>query len=131
MLSRSERGFTLIEVCIAIVILTVAILGLAASTGRLLGPTTDAEFDFLALQAVEDRLSEMRLDPRYADLDSLYEGTEASLPGLPGLTRTTTVTQTRTQLSSGRWLDYKTIVVTVSGGQLARPVSRTLVMGAP
>jgi prepilin-type N-terminal cleavage/methylation domain-containing protein len=131
MLSEKRAGFTLIEICIAIVILSAAVLGIAASTARLLGPTNDAEVDFVALQSVEDRLSEISLDPRYTLLDSIYGGTETDLPGLPGASRETDVTRTRTAQPSGAYLDYQTIVVTVSGGRLADPVSRKLIMGAP
>jgi prepilin-type N-terminal cleavage/methylation domain-containing protein len=131
MLTRRQDGFTLIEVCIAIVILTVAILGLGSSTARMLSPVGNAELEFAALQAVEDRLSEMRLDPRYGLLDSIYGGTETGLPALTGMSRATTVTRTQNVLANGNTLDFQTIVVTVAGGNLPEPVSRTLIMGAP
>jgi Tfp pilus assembly protein PilV len=123
---NADGGFTLIEICIAIVILTAAILGLGASTSRMLTPTGNAELEFVALAAVEDRLAEIKLDPRYGVLDSLYETTQTNLPGLTGVSRVTSIT--RTQGAQG---DFQTIVVTVSGGRLPAPVSRTLIMGAP
>lgn len=128
---KDEEGFTLIEVCIAIVILTAAVLGLAASSGQMLSPVNDAESEFVALQHVEDRLSEIRLDPRYGVLDSLYVATETTLTGLPGAQRQTAVTRTRVQQSSGKFIDYWTVVVTVSGGRLREPVLRKLVVAAP
>ncbi|MEQ1856333.1 MAG: type II secretion system protein [Longimicrobiales bacterium] len=131
MLNKNESGFTLVEICIAIVILSAAILGLGSSTSRLLQPTNDAELEFVALSAVDDRLSAIRLDPRYgAVLDSVYDMTEANNP-LTGMSRVTTITRTQTAMSGGKVLDFQTIVVTVSGGRLATPVSRTLIMGAP
>jgi prepilin-type N-terminal cleavage/methylation domain-containing protein len=130
MLTQRRDGFTLVEICIAIVILTVGILGLGASTSRLLNPMNQAELEFLALEAVEDRLSVMRLDPRYGLLDSIYGGTETNLPGLTGLSRVTTLTRTQTNMPAGGVLDFKTIVVTVSGGRLATPVSRKLIVAS-
>lgn len=130
-LNQKGAGFTLVEIVIALVILTVGVLGLAASTGRLLEPTGDAEVEFVALAAVEDRIAEMSLDPRYSLLDSIYGGSETGLTGLTGMTRTTTVTRTQTTLSGGGVLDYQTIHVAVSGGRLKATVSRSLVMGAP
>ncbi len=124
-------GFTLIEITIAILILTVAVLGIASSAGRLIAPALSAEADFQALQAVEDRLSRIRMEPRYAKLDSLFAGTQTNLPGLTGYTRTTAVTRTRTTLTGGKVLDYTTLVVTVTGPRLKAPLSRKLVVAAP
>jgi Tfp pilus assembly protein PilV len=131
MLGGQRDGFTLVEICIAIVILTVAILGIAASTARMLSPTGDAELEFIALQSVEDRLAEISLDPRYGVLDSLYDATETGMPGLTGVSRVTTVTRTQTALGGGEVLDFTTVLVTASGGRLPATVSRTLIMGAP
>ena len=47
MLTRDQEGFTLVEIVIAILILTVAILGLASSTSQMLQPTGDAEIEFI------------------------------------------------------------------------------------
>ena len=44
--------------------------------------------------------------------------------------RQTALTRTRTQQSNGQWLDYWTVVVTVSGGDLENAVSRKLIVAA-
>ena len=54
---KSQRGFTLLELMISLVILTVAILGIAASAGRLSSAAGDAELNALAVQAAEDRMN--------------------------------------------------------------------------
>lgn len=131
MLSGDRNGFTLTEISVAIVILTVAVLGLAASSGSMLSPVNDAESDFLAQQLVDDRLAEVRVDPRYASLDALYGGTESELVGLPGAERVTSLARTRTPRPGGRFVDYWTVIVTVSGGPLRQPVFRKLVVAAP
>lgn len=131
MLNRTDEGFTLIEITIAIVILTTAVLGIAASTGRMIQPAAEAELEFKALQAVEDRLALVGMDPRYPILDSLYEATETGLPGLDSLTRVTEVTRLRQTLAGGGTWDRTEIMVTVSGGDLSSAVSRTLYLGAP
>lgn len=130
MLNDHRAGFTLVEIVIAILILTVAVLGLASSTSSMLAPTADAEIEFIALQSVEDRLALIGLDPRYAVLDSLYAGTDSVL-GVPGAARTTAFTRTQTSGSGSKVIDYWTVVVTASGGRLANAVSRKLVIGAP
>lgn len=131
MLTRAQEGFTLIEITIAIMILTVAVLGIAASTGRMVQPAAEAELEFQALQAAEDRLTLVSLDPRYPMLDSLYSATETALPGLDGLKRTTEVSRARQTMEDGRVWDRTRVVVTLQGGALRAPVARTLVLGAP
>lgn len=131
MLTADQKGFTLIEIMISIVILTVAILGLGASTSQMMTPVGEAEDEFLAMQAAEDRLAEISLDPRFGLLDSLYAGADSGLVGLPGFTRTTALTRTTTAGTSGKFIDYWTVTVAVSGGRLTNSVSRKLVIGAP
>jgi len=131
MLKQNQAGFTLIEITIAILILTGAVLGIAASTGRLIAEAGETQMEFIALQSVEDRLSQVRLELRYALLDSIFTAEESNLPGLPGLTRSTKVTRTRETVQGGKILDYTTIVVTVSGGRLQNDIYRKLVLGAP
>lgn len=126
-----QGGFTLIEITIAILILTVAVLGIAQSAGQMITPAISAELEFQALSAVEDRLAFIRLEPRYGVLDSLFAGTESSIAGNDELTRVTAVTRTRQDLGGGKTLDYTTIVVTVNGARLSAPISRKLVMAAP
>jgi len=130
MLTRAARGgFTLVEVIVAMTILSVAVLGLASSATRLTTSSASAELRALALEAAEDRLARVRLDPRYGGLDTLYAGVEVDLLGIDGMTRTTAVDHV--QQSSPHPLDYKRITVTVSGPMLAPPISRLLVIAAP
>lgn len=131
MLTSNRKGFTLVEIMISIVILSVAILGLGASTSRMMTPVGEAEAEFLAMQAAEDRLAEISLDPRYGLLDSLYAGADSGLVGLPGYTRTTALTRTQDAGTAGKVIDYWTVTVVVNGGRLTNNVSRKLVIGAP
>lgn len=127
---KDREGFTLIETIFALVILSVGILGMTSMTGRLLTTAASAEERALALQAIEDRISLIAIDPRYAELDSLYEQSEAAVAGLPGYTRTTVITRTTTTVSGGGIIDLTSITVTVEGRFLDSPLSRTLKVGA-
>ncbi len=131
MLNRSNQGFTLIEIMVAIVMLSVALLAISASSSKMLEPVNHSEADFVALQHVQDRLSEIRLDPRYGVLDTLYTATDTGLVGLPGAARRTTFARTRTLQPSGKYVDYWTVLVEVTGGRVSAPVSRSLVLAAP
>lgn len=131
MLTTEQNGFTLIEIMISVVILSVAILGLGASTSQMMTPVGEAEIEFLAMQAAEDRLAEISLDPRYGILDSLYAGADTAVLGLPGHTRTTGLTRTQAAGTGGKVVDYWTVTVAVTGGRLTNSISRKLVIGAP
>lgn len=128
---QREGGFTLVEVTIALVILAVAVLGMAASAGVLGRYSAEAEVRALAMQAVQDRISLVKVDPRYAELEDLYGGEENDLPGLDGYTRKTTVTRINQTTTGGGTIDYKVISVVVSGGDLSAPLSRRFTVGAP
>lgn len=126
--SRKE-GFTLVEVVVALVILSTAVLGLASSASRLATTSAAAELRALAMEAVEDRIARVRLDPRYGGLDTLYAGVETDLFGITGVTRTTAVVHVHQ--GPPQPLDYKRISVTVTGPMLTPPVSRQIIIGAP
>lgn len=126
-----KQGFTIIEMIVAILILTTAILGMGASAGFMMQAASSAGVKSEALQAVEGRISQIVMDPRYEVLDSLYGGTETDLPGLIGYDLVTKITQTRTQGQSGRYTDYKEVMVTVSGPGIVDGISRTMIVGAP
>ncbi len=121
----------MIEMIMATLILTSAIVGLGASAGYMIQSASVAGVKSEALQAVEGRISQIVMDPRYSALDSLYGGTETDLPGLEGHARVTAITHTRTQSQSGGWVDYKTVMVSVSGPGLPGGLSRTMTVGAP
>ncbi len=126
---RSDAGFTMVEVVIALVILATAVLGLAASASRLATSAATAELQALALEGVEDRLARVRLDPRYGGLDTLYAGVDVDLFGVEGLTRTTTVVHVQQSMPVA--LDYKRVSVSVTGPLITPPVSRQIIVAAP
>ena len=126
-----KHGFTLIEMMVAISILSTAILGMGASAGYMLQAASEAGAKAEALQAVEGRISQIVMDPRYAALDSLYGGTETDLPGLEGHVRVTAITHTRTQSQSGGYAYYKKVMFSLSGPGLSAALSRTRIVGSP
>lgn len=125
---RAARGFTLIEVMMALVILMVVLLGFAVSSTRLLHTVTMSDRQESAIQLASSRLELVQLEPNYAALDSLFVRTETNFPTLPGVTRTTTITRFG---GPGQPIDYKRITVTVAGPGLLAPVVRTTTVAAP
>ena len=79
-----------------------------------------------ATQLVNDRLDQIRVDPNYITLDSVYATTESSFPTLPGFTRVTTIIRTTSSNN-----DFKRITVSVTGPGLSAAVARTVTVAAP
>jgi prepilin-type N-terminal cleavage/methylation domain-containing protein len=125
---RHAKGFTLVEVMIALVILMIVLLGFAVSSGRMLHTVTTSDLQETAIQLARSRLEMVQLQPNYAALDSMYVQTETNFPTLPGFTRATTITRFG---GAGQPIDYKRITVTVSGPGLLAPVVRTTTVAAP
>lgn len=124
----SRGGFTMVEMIIAILILTVAILALAGSATRLGRVSADTEVRALALQVVEDRIALIRLQPLYTKLDSIYGETGTSIPGMDGFTRRTSITRVEQEGEGDRMIDFTRVTVTVDGPILSTPISRTVVV---
>ena len=125
---RRRAGFTLVEVMLALVILSVVVLGVGATTARFLQVVTTSERSSAALQLVNDRLELVRLHPDYSTLDSTFAGEEAGFPSLPDLRRVTQVVRFG---GTGQATDFKRVTVTVSGPGLLAPVARTVTVAAP
>jgi prepilin-type N-terminal cleavage/methylation domain-containing protein len=71
-LSNDEKGFTMVEMIVSVLLLAVAILALSTTTAGLVRVSVDAQGKALALQACEDRIAQVKLHPIYTQLDSLY-----------------------------------------------------------
>lgn len=128
--AADRRGFTLVEIVVALLLLSVAILGVGASTGTLVRYSAGAEVESLAQQAAEDRLAKTLLEPGYASLDD-YVLAESEIPGLAGFSRETRVEHVRIAGAGGRMVDYRRITVIVSGPLLSHPVRRVATVAAP
>lgn len=125
-----RSGFTIVEILLALLLMTFMVMGFQAATGEIIHYSAQSDRNSVASQLVEDRLELVRVDPLYEGLASRYAGTESSLPGHSGLVRTTTVTRTADTLATGI-RDYTKITVSVSGTGLSRDVARTVVVAAP
>jgi prepilin-type N-terminal cleavage/methylation domain-containing protein len=122
----NRDGFTLVEVIFSVVILAVALLGLGASAGSLIGTSEQATLSARALNAVEERLSRVRMHPMYAELDSLFSESGAAIPELPGFTRDTDITRIRMDGEGEKVIDFTRVSVSVEGPGLSKVVSRTM-----
>jgi prepilin-type N-terminal cleavage/methylation domain-containing protein len=125
---KTNRGFTLIEVMVALVILVGVILAGFSTTAHFAHTVTIADIEWSAINLAEDRITEVRMSPDYESLDTLFTETESGFPSLDGFVRTTVVSQVG---GPGQNEDHKKITVTVTAPALADPVTRTLTVAAP
>ncbi len=125
---RTERGFTLIEIMIALVILTVVILGMATAAAQVVHVVTVSDRNTAAIQLADSRVEEIQMDPDYNGLDTAYAGTETDFPSLPGYVRATEIVHVG---GLGQVTDHRKITVTVTGPGLTQPIKRTVTVAAP
>lgn len=126
-MNDDRAGFTLIEVMIALVILSVVLLGLAGTVGALSVQVARTTSSTEAIQLAESRITHVELNPRYDSLETWYEGEETDVEGT-GYDRDTQIVRWG---GPGESMDHKVITVTVDGRGLVTPVSRTTVVAAP
>lgn len=126
---NDRKGFTLIEVLIAMVLLSLLALGTqAAITTQMVGEVGSVDSQAVANQLIKDRIDEIRMDPRYTRYEENYDGDEEDeFDGLPGVTRATRIIRNRDEEAGA---DYTRIAVTVEVPGLANPMSRTVTVNA-
>ena len=122
--TRRRSGMTLIEVMIALVILTGALLGMGKFITSFSHSTSDGALSSVASDLVLDRLETIKGSTSYAALDG-YAATETAITGFTGYKRVTQVTRTLDATQ-----DYKAITVTVSNPGLTSPVKKSTIIAA-
>ena len=124
------RGVTLIEIMIAVVILSVVLLGMGRYLVDFSKAVRRSEARTIAINLASQRISEIRASPNYSGLETNYAVAEGSIPGFASYTRSTTIAHVggpRPTYTN----DYKTVTVVVNSPSLATPVTKTIVVAAP
>lgn len=124
---HARKGFTMVEVIVASVILGAALLAMAGFTIRYQQVDSSARMVSKAQQAANERLERVRTAQPYLSLDTMAT-TESSIAGYPGYTRTTVVT--RIGGAAADTVDYRIVTVRVTTPGVARIVSKTSTVGA-
>ena len=126
---KNRKGFTLIEILIAMVILTIVSMGLAKFVATFLHTVGTSTAKTVATAVGQEQLELIRADPSYTTLVTNYNNvTTTGFPGYASMTRTTRVVRT-TGNTPRR--DYTRITVTVSEPTMGTPVNVTIVVAAP
>ncbi|MFI5310112.1 MAG: prepilin-type N-terminal cleavage/methylation domain-containing protein [Gemmatimonadales bacterium] len=134
--SGARTGMTLIEVILAVVILSGAMLGLANFGRKFQHQTSESTNQTLASDLATQRIEEIKGYRVYSTLVATYNGTtETTFPtdslGYHGFTRTTAAV--RTTVAAGATAvppgnDYITVTVTVTGNTLVTPIKKSTII---
>lgn len=127
--ARVRRGMTLIEVMIAIVILSGAMIGLAKFGGNFEHITATSADMSLASDLATQQIEQVKAYRVYSTLVATYNNvtnTYASDPVYKGFTRVTKAVRCSGCPSASR--DYITVTVTVSGRSLVSPIAKTTII---
>lgn len=123
---QAQAGFTLMEVIMAVTILSAVILMMAAPASKFLSVSTKAELRVAASAAADAQIALVRMYPNYDSLKVKFDSTRSNYP-FPGYSQQTKVVRSNANTTS----DITRVVVTISGPQLATPVKRTATIAAP
>jgi prepilin-type N-terminal cleavage/methylation domain-containing protein len=127
--SPSPRGFSLVEIIVALTILTGSLLGFAMVAQRFTRSNTDVATRTLASDLATSRLEQIKGFRNYTTLVTTYNNQVETWTGTnayAGFTRTTYVTRIGPNAND----DYTTITVVVTGRALAPAVRRTTSIAA-
>lgn len=126
---KNRKGFTLIEVLISMVILTIVSVGLAKFVATFLHTVGTSTTKTVATAVAQEQLEVIRANVSYTALVATYNGnTVIGFPGYPRMTRTTRVVRTTGAVPRR---DYTTITVQVSELTMGTPINVTIVVAAP
>lgn len=127
--ARVRRGMTLIEVMIAIVILSGAMIGLAKFGGNFEHITATSADMSLASDLATQQIEQVKAFRVYSTLVATYNNVTTTYPTDPvykGFTRVTKATRCAGCPTASN--DYITVTVTVSGRSLVSPIAKTTII---
>lgn len=123
----ARRGMTLLEVMVALTILTGALLALGRYSGEFTRTNTNSRLRLTALELATARLDSIKGSATYTAIDG-FAGTESTISGYPNFSRVTTIR--RVGGGAADLVDYKVVSVSVTGTGLRAPIKKTTMMTA-
>lgn len=125
---KARKGMTLVEVLVALTILSVVMLGLGTFTTNFARTVSEAGIKSTASDLVADRLEVVKSGSRYDLLESQFQGTESTIAGHPGFTRRTRILHVGGSPMDS--VDYKVVTVEVQAPRLSKPVRKSTVISS-
>ena len=128
-----RRGFSLVEIMVALTILMIIILGLANTTISFLHETTLDTVRVRAQSFADMRIAEVRGYQDYNSLTTTFSSSDVPESGFNRQTvvvRDKSATSTCNNPSGCPKNDFTRVTVTVTNSSLSAPVSRTITISA-
>ena len=122
---------TLVEVILAVVILSGTMLGLANFARRFQSNTSTSTVRSLASDLATARIEQVKAWPTYGTIVSTFDGASETFPSTSvytGFTRTTAAV--RCSGCPTATSDYVTVTVTVTGNNLSSTMKKTVYIAA-
>jgi prepilin-type N-terminal cleavage/methylation domain-containing protein len=129
MLHAARRGMTLIEVILAIVILSGSTLALSKFISSFQHTTSNSTMQYLASDLAMQRIEQIKAYTVYSTLVATYNGVSETFVGNPvynGFTRTTVAT--RCSGCPNGTNDYITVTVSITGNGLTTPTKKSTII---
>jgi prepilin-type N-terminal cleavage/methylation domain-containing protein len=123
-----RRGFTLIEVMLAVVLLVIVLTSLARYTGQFLHTVSTSTIRTVAAEVARERISLVDMDPSYTTLAATWAATETGFPGYPRMVRTTTVSRVT---GNAPPRDYTIVTVRVTEPTMGQAIDVTTMVAQP
>ena len=123
---QQRSGMTLVEVIVAMMLLTGALLSMGAFIARYATVTGAMSIRSEANELVADRLEAVKGALKYSTIEANFAATEQSIPQHPGFKRVTMVTRTGGLPPSPD--DYKTVTVVVTSPALKTPAKKSTII---
>ncbi len=126
---KGQRGFTLVEILVAITILAGTVLGMTQFTRGFTRASADESVIARASDLATQQLETVKAWRTYATLVSTYHNADVTFAAAGpylGLRRRTFAVRT----GPTAWTDHVTVTVEVTGGGLPAPVKRTTIIAA-
>jgi prepilin-type N-terminal cleavage/methylation domain-containing protein len=124
----NRRGFSLVEVIMAIVLLAVVLTGVARYTSKFLHSVSISTARTAAAEVAQERMNLIVMDPSYTTLAATWAGSQTGFPGFPYMSRVTTV-QRITGVNPPR--DYTVVTVRVTEPTMGPAIDLTTVVAQP
>ncbi len=121
----NRRGFTLIEVMMATVILAIVLMSTGRFSARFIHTLAISQAQMTAAEIATEQIEMISTDPSYTTLGARWTGTLTGFPGYPRMARQTIV-QRITGTTPPR--DYTVVTVLVTEPTLTTPVRLTTVV---
>ncbi len=127
---HAREGFSLVEVVVALGLLTVVLLGLALFVSNMAHATSESRLLGTASELAANRIETIKGSTNYASIDT-FAATETSITGSPtysGFTRQTYVQHVGGAITDS--VDYRIVTVVVTNPAMAGSVKKTTAIAA-